>query len=120
MPGFEKLFELLSPQARFGSETVGRFAGAAHLRGRVFFDHVEQMEGDRVGVREARGKIIRRRAGYVVPAPRQTVGDVLLSETDQDFAEALHEELQIGFDFGEADGETFFVRKRFHGADGRD
>ena len=118
--GFEELLELLSPQAGFGGEAVGRLARAAHLRGRVFLHHVEQMESDRVGVGQPRRKIIGRRAGHVRPAPRQTVGDVLLSEADQHIPEALHEELQIGFDFGEADRETFFVRECFHDVAERD
>ena len=118
--GFEELLELLSPQAGFGSEAVGCLARAAHLRGRVFLHHVEQVEGNRVGVGQTRGKIIGRRAVHVRPAPRQTVGDVLLSETDEHIAETLHEKFQIGFDFGEADREAFFVRECFHDVAERD
>ncbi|MFM8682720.1 MAG: phosphoenolpyruvate carboxylase, partial [Chthoniobacterales bacterium] len=72
------------------------------------------------GAGQARGKIFGFRTGGVGADPRQTVGDVLLSETDQHFAEALHEEVQIGFDFGETDGETLTVRECFHCHDGRD
>ena len=118
--GFEKLFELLSPQTRFGRETIGCLAGAAHLRRCVFLDHVEQMEGDRVSVGQTRGKIFALRTGRIGADPRQAVGDVLLSQANQHFAEALHEEVQIGFDFGETDGQTFFVRECFHDTDGRD
>ena len=118
--GFEQLFELLSPQSWLGGETVGCLAGAAHLCGCVFFHHVEQVEGDRVGVGQTRGKILALRPGRIRADPRQAVGDILLPEADQNLAKALHKEIQIGFDFGEADSQTFFVRKLFHGADGRD
>ena len=111
---------MLSPQSGLGRETVGRLAGAAHLRGRVFFHHVEQVEGDRVGVGQTRGKILALRPGCIRADPRQTIGNVLLAEADQHFAKALHKEVQIGFDFGETDGQTFFVRECFHDADGRD
>ena len=69
---------------------------------------------------QTRGKILALRPGCIRADPRQAVGDVLLSEADQHFAKALHEEIQVGFDFGEADSQTFFVRELFHGADGRD
>ena len=50
--------ELLSPESGFGGQAVLDFALTAGLGGGVLLDHVEELEGDRVGLLDTGGRFV--------------------------------------------------------------
>ena len=70
--------------------------------GDVFFDHVEEVEGDAAGLAVF---FVEGSLGFWVPvgAPGEFAGEVVFAEFLEDFAHALHEEGEVAVEFVEAD-----------------
>jgi hypothetical protein len=106
--GFQFL-EVVGPEARL--VFLGNIAGAKppELGGRIFLDHIQQLESDRVGLGQARGYFPGNRAGWFARYgdKGKGFGDLFFAQIVEDFPKTIDQEIQVVVDFGESAGKRF-------------
>jgi len=94
-----------TPGARIGGEAELVLAQALGLGRGVLLDHVQQLEGDRIGLHPAVGEDLHA-AELALAHPRQGAGEILVLELLEHLDEAPHHEVEVLVDFLQAAGEV--------------
>ena len=97
--------ERAAPGTGIGGEAVLVLAETLGLRGGVLLDHVQELEGDRIGLHAAIGKELHA-AQLTLAHPRQGAGEILVVELLEHLDETRHHEVEVLVDFLKPAGEV--------------
>ena len=102
--GSDESAERTTPRTRIRSEAMLIFTEALGLGGSIFFHHVQELEGDRIGLHSAIGKDLHT-AQLAFTHPRQGTGEVLVIKLLEHLDKARHHEVEVLVDFLKPAGE---------------
>ena len=95
-PGLVKFVQMICPETRFAGQTDLGFPGTADLCGDVFLDHIQELEGNGIGLAESR---IGREIDSDLVNPRQIGGEMTFAEFLENLPETIHQKGQIIVNF---------------------